>query len=247
MRSPASRLYVKPLHCSTASGISAGTALFFLPPTLHLHNREIKFGPDPSCLESLRSHMHISQCSYATLQRAQGSWETPKVSCRLPLPHMNPLPTTTTTHPHHHLLLPCLSGSNSHGEPRVLETDTDRTRGWERGKKENMGSLGAQRFKCCLRGCTVISLKNGRGSVVCCWVTFSSCLEDYTGSFHLAEINWAIRSKHKREDGIFLNVFIYFFSSLEYENLISRLSSWTSKINETSWTEWVKATASTDG
>ena len=29
MRSPASQLYVKPLHCSTASGISAGTALFF--------------------------------------------------------------------------------------------------------------------------------------------------------------------------------------------------------------------------
>lgn len=189
--------------------------------------------------------MHISQCSYATLQRSQGSWETPKVSCRLPLPHMNPLPTTTTHHHHH--LLPCLSGSNSHGEPRDLETDTDRMRGWERGKKENMGSLGAQRFKCCLRGCTVILLKNGRGSVVCCWVTFSSFFlfqEGYIGSFHLAEINWGIRSKHKRGWDFF---FFFFFSSLEYENLISRLSSWTSKINETSRTEWVKTTASTDG
>lgn len=51
MRSPAYPLYVKPLHCSTASGISAGTALFF--SLHHPHNRQIKFGPDPSCGEPL--------------------------------------------------------------------------------------------------------------------------------------------------------------------------------------------------
>lgn len=64
MRSPAYPLYVKPLHCSTASGISAGTALFFFH---HRHNRQIKFGPDPSCAESLSlTHAH-SQVSRVTL------------------------------------------------------------------------------------------------------------------------------------------------------------------------------------
>lgn len=59
MCSPAFRLYVKPLHCSTASGISAGTALFF-SLTLHPHNREIKFGLDPSCVESSSlTHAHL--------------------------------------------------------------------------------------------------------------------------------------------------------------------------------------------
>lgn len=60
-------LSVKPLHCSTASGISAGTPLPpsfpspFLPSlTLHPHNRAIKFGADPSCVESsLLTHAHL--------------------------------------------------------------------------------------------------------------------------------------------------------------------------------------------
>ncbi len=55
--SSAFRLHVKTLHCSTASGISAGTAPFFSNPP---HNREIKFGPDPSCVESsLLTHAHL--------------------------------------------------------------------------------------------------------------------------------------------------------------------------------------------
>ena len=50
----------------------------------------------------------------------------PSVSCRLSLPHIK-------------IPLLRLSGSDSHVEPRVLETDTDRARSRE---KENMGSLG---------------------------------------------------------------------------------------------------------
>lgn len=64
MRSPAYPLYVKPLHCSTASGISAGTALFSLR---HPHNRQIKFGPDPSCAKSLSLTHAQSQVSHVTL------------------------------------------------------------------------------------------------------------------------------------------------------------------------------------
>lgn len=115
---PAFWLTVKPLHCSTASGISAGTALLslFLALSLlltrHPHNREIKFGPDPSCVESsLLTHAHLPVfICYAS--ETQGSWEPPKVSC-----------------------------SNRHGEPRVLETDRESKRLREKKKTWDLSGL----------------------------------------------------------------------------------------------------------
>lgn len=98
MCSPAYQLYVKPLHCSTASGISAGTALFF-SLTLHPHNREIKFGPHPSCVKSSSlKHAHLpvfiryAPESAGQLRARPPPKRTPVGS--LFAPHESPLPTS---------------------------------------------------------------------------------------------------------------------------------------------------------
>ena len=130
-------LHVKPLHCSTATGISAGTALFFLllpPLTLRPHNRGIKFGPDSSCVEKklLLAHTCTSSSVHTPRSRgrraAESSHKSPVGS---PPPHTSPPPPVW------------VGGSISGGEPRVLETDTDmRRRERSRGGRENMESSG---------------------------------------------------------------------------------------------------------
>lgn len=59
IRSPAYPLYVKPLHCSTASGISAGTALF-LSATLTIDR--LNLGQIPPVRRASHSHMHSPRC-----------------------------------------------------------------------------------------------------------------------------------------------------------------------------------------
>lgn len=140
MRSPAYPLYVKPLHCSTASGISAGTALFFSPSTTLTIDR-LNLGQIPPAKSLSLTHAH-SQVSHVTLWRTKGSWDPPpntpppsKFSWSLSLPHMNiPLPFMSATHV----------------EARVLETD--------RGKW-NTRSLRVLQFKRHLPGCAVIFSK----------------------------------------------------------------------------------------
>lgn len=73
-------LSVKPLHCSTASGISVG--ILFPSPFLPLSPavltiERLNLGQIPPARKALRSHMHIFQCSYATLQRP-GAAESPQ-------------------------------------------------------------------------------------------------------------------------------------------------------------------------
>lgn len=92
IRSPAYPLYVKPLHCSTASGISAGTALF-LSATLTIDR--LNLGQIPPVRRASHSHMHSPRCRMLR-SRERRAADTPppppppsKFSWRLSLPHMN--------------------------------------------------------------------------------------------------------------------------------------------------------------
>lgn len=102
--------------------------------------------------------MHIFQCSYATLQRAQGSWEPPKVSCRLPLPHMNaPSPVWVGA-----------TVMESHVSWKQTQTQNERLR--ERKRKH--GLLGGSAIQVLSEKLHSNLVKEWKGSVVWCWVTF---------------------------------------------------------------------------
>lgn len=58
--SPAYPLHVKPLHCSTASGISAGTALFFFSTTLTIDR--LNLGQIPPVQRASHSRVHTPRC-----------------------------------------------------------------------------------------------------------------------------------------------------------------------------------------
>lgn len=102
MRSPASQLYVKPLHCSTASGISAGTALFFssLQPSIFTIER-LNLGQIPPAWKA-RAHTCTSPSVHTLRSRDLRAAERPPKSpvgslCPTWIPSLPPPPTTTTT------------------------------------------------------------------------------------------------------------------------------------------------------
>lgn len=74
MRSPAYPLYVKPLHCSTASGISAGTALFF-STTVTIDR--LNLGQIPPVRRASHSHMHTPKCRMLRSRERRASESPP--------------------------------------------------------------------------------------------------------------------------------------------------------------------------
>lgn len=92
MRSPAYPLYVKPLHCSTASGISAGTALFFFSTTVTIDR--LNLGQIPPVRRASHSHMHTPKCRMLRSRERRASESSPPQILMEPVfaPHEYPPP-----------------------------------------------------------------------------------------------------------------------------------------------------------
>lgn len=91
IRSPAYPLYVKPLHCSTASGISAGTALFF-SATLTIDR--LNLGQIPLVRVASHSHMHSPRCRMLRSRERRAAETSPQHTHM----HMQNTPSLPNSH-----------------------------------------------------------------------------------------------------------------------------------------------------